>query len=226
MTDNVSISLFPICSPCILDIMRAVERLDESLLKIHEKTSPGQCRLAYTPLSNAASLPPWQILTDSGNDGFGFSVTNLRMSSGSHAFGTIEQQGETSLHVSAVPTSDLVADDVQADLGTSQYFVDIRFQNLGLKLKKDKRVVLDGVTGQLLHGRVCAVMGPSGAGKSTFITALCGKASYGTLSGSVYINGQKGLLTDQKYRTDRQTHRQADHADRQTHKSLNSLEDV
>jgi len=39
-----------------------------------------------------------------------------------------------------------------------------------------------------------------GAGKTTFLTALCGKASYGTLSGSVTINGEPGLLTDAKYK--------------------------
>lgn len=44
-----------------------------------------------------------------------------------------------------------------------KFTVDIRFTKLGLRLNTgDKRSVLSGVTGELRHGRVCAVMGPSG----------------------------------------------------------------
>ncbi len=149
-----------------------------------------------------------------GNDGFGFArsqpshqqFTNSNRGSGSTTLimeKSLRLNESAKLRVSAVPTVDIVASEdglsKGSDLGKSSYFADISFQNLGLQLKSgEKRVVLEGVTGQLLHGRVCAVMGPSGAGKTTFLTALCGKASYGTLSGQVYINGQQGLLTDQK----------------------------
>ena len=85
-------------------------------------------------------------------------------------------------------------------LTRKSYTIDISFDALGLQLKAGGRSVLNGVTGNLRHGRVCAVMGPSGAGKTTFLTALCGKASYGILSGDVRINGTPGLLTDRQYK--------------------------
>lgn len=87
-----------------------------------------------------------------------------------------------------------------AGLAPKSYTLNIRFEELGLRLKKGGHVVLSGVTGQLTHGRVTAVMGPSGAGKTTFLTSLAGKATYGTLTGSVFINGQRALLTDRKYK--------------------------
>jgi ABC-type multidrug transport system fused ATPase/permease subunit len=42
--------------------------------------------------------------------------------------------------------------------------VHITFERLGLRLKSDRtRMVLDGVTGGMRPGRICAIMGPSGA---------------------------------------------------------------
>ena len=76
------------------------------------------------------------------------------------------------------------------------FVVDISFQNLGLRLGGPKgRPLLEGVTGSVLHGRVCAVMGPSGAGKSTLLTTLAGKAHYGHVTGSIFINGAPGSVT-------------------------------
>lgn len=43
-------------------------------------------------------------------------------------------------------------------------------------------------------------MGPSGGGKSSFLTTLAGKASYGVVSGHVFINGQPGWLTDPRFK--------------------------
>lgn len=43
-------------------------------------------------------------------------------------------------------------------------------------------------------------MGPSGGGKSSFLTTLAGKASYGDVTGSVWVNGQPGSLTDPEYK--------------------------
>ena len=58
--------------------------------------------------------------------------------------------------------------------------------------------VLAGVTGNIRHGRVTAVMGPSGAGKTTFLSTLSGKVSTGTILGNVSINGQKDDITNYK----------------------------
>jgi hypothetical protein len=40
--------------------------------------------------------------------------------------------------------------------------LDVAFEGLGLKLKSCGKVVLQGVSGRLEHGRLAAVMGPSG----------------------------------------------------------------
>jgi len=73
---------------------------------------------------------------------------------------------------------------MQAKAGTA----DIEFKELGLELAGGKRV-LQGVTGEFKAGRMCAVMGPSGAGKTTFMNTLCGKATYGKMTGSIRVNG-------------------------------------
>ena len=86
-------------------------------------------------------------------------------------------------------------------------------------------MVMKGVTGAVLHGRVTAVMGPSGAGKvrthtlssctgawmdlalhvapsclpalqSTFLTTLASKATYGNQTGVIRINGAEPLTFD------------------------------
>jgi ABC-type multidrug transport system ATPase subunit len=72
--------------------------------------------------------------------------------------------------------------------------VDIAFKNLGLTLPSGASV-LEGVTGEFKAGKLCAILGPSGAGKTTFMNALCGKASYGTTSGEVIINGVPGDIS-------------------------------
>ena len=68
--------------------------------------------------------------------------------------------------------------------------LDLEFHELGLQLANGKKL-LNGVTGKLPSGRLCAIMGPSGAGKTTFLYTLCGKATYGTMSGDLRINGEQ-----------------------------------
>jgi len=74
---------------------------------------------------------------------------------------------------------------------------DIAFTDLGSELPSGKRV-LQGVTGEFKAGRMCAIMGPSGAGKTTFMNALCGKATYGRTTGSIFVNGQRADISDFK----------------------------
>jgi ABC-type multidrug transport system fused ATPase/permease subunit len=50
--------------------------------------------------------------------------------------------------------------------------VTIGFDKLGLKLKNGK-VVLRGVSGEVSHSRVTAIMGPSGCGKSVLVIFGC-----------------------------------------------------
>jgi ABC-type multidrug transport system ATPase subunit len=49
---------------------------------------------------------------------------------------------------------------------------------------------LAGVSGEISAGKVMAIMGPSGAGKTTFLNTLAGRASYGTTTGKVHVNGK------------------------------------
>eukprot|EP00929_Paragymnodinium_shiwhaense_P005191 TRINITY_DN10682_c0_g2_i4.p1 TRINITY_DN10682_c0_g2~~TRINITY_DN10682_c0_g2_i4.p1 ORF type:complete len:811 (+),score=158.86 TRINITY_DN10682_c0_g2_i4:100-2433(+) len=64
----------------------------------------------------------------------------------------------------------------------------VAFENLGLELPNGKKVI-QGVTGDFQSGRMVAIMGPSGCGKTTFMNVLCGKATYGTQRGDIFING-------------------------------------
>jgi ABC-type multidrug transport system ATPase subunit len=76
------------------------------------------------------------------------------------------------------------------DIQEKRYKIEISFEELGLRLKGgSQKVILSGVTGSVRPFRVTAVMGPSGAGKTTFLSTLCGKASYGVTSGKLMING-------------------------------------
>lgn len=75
--------------------------------------------------------------------------------------------------------------------------VSLAFQDLGLTLKNGSSV-LDGVTGKFEAGQLVAIMGPSGAGKTTFMNVLCGKATYGRMTGHVYINGEEKPIQDLK----------------------------
>mmetsp|Transcript_12317 Transcript_12317/g.26589 ORF Transcript_12317/g.26589 Transcript_12317/m.26589 type:complete len:1041 (+) Transcript_12317:146-3268(+) len=71
--------------------------------------------------------------------------------------------------------------------------VSIAFRELCLTLKSGA-TILKNVTGEFKHSKLYAVMGPSGAGKSTFFNTLTGSAaSYGTITGTVTINGQEGV---------------------------------
>jgi ABC-type multidrug transport system ATPase subunit len=75
--------------------------------------------------------------------------------------------------------------------GMKPFYVDFKFNELGLEIAsgKNKLKILEGVTGEIKHGRLTAVMGPSGSGKTTFITTLAGKMYHGNLTGDILING-------------------------------------
>ncbi|KJE94832.1 multidrug resistance protein [Capsaspora owczarzaki ATCC 30864] len=83
--------------------------------------------------------------------------------------------------------------------------IDIRFDKLGLTIRRKsgiirrkvtEQVILREVSGEFLHGRLTAIMGPSGAGKTSLLNVLCGKAK--RTSGHLYINGQKGEIEQYK----------------------------
>ncbi|KAI1770956.1 ABC-2 type transporter-domain-containing protein [Hypoxylon cercidicola] len=53
-----------------------------------------------------------------------------------------------------------------------------------------KKRILDGVNGWVKPGTLTALMGVTGAGKTTLLDVLANRASFGTLSGEVCIDGQ------------------------------------
>lgn len=69
--------------------------------------------------------------------------------------------------------------------GTAQ----LVWRNLSLTLGNGK-VLIDNVSGVALGGRVLSLMGPSGAGKTTLLNALCGRATYARVRGTVLFNGR------------------------------------
>ncbi|GAQ89785.1 ABC transporter G family [Klebsormidium nitens] len=76
--------------------------------------------------------------------------------------------------------------------------IELDIRRLGLRLKKSGKMILQDVTARLRPGRVTAVMGPSGAGKTSFLTAVAGKETRCTVTGTVLINGREGSI--QSYR--------------------------
>jgi ABC-type multidrug transport system ATPase subunit len=67
---------------------------------------------------------------------------------------------------------------------------ELTFSRLGLRLRSGQEVLRD-VSGHFRSRRLTAVMGPSGSGKTTLLNVLSGRASYGTTTGDVFINGIK-----------------------------------
>lgn len=76
--------------------------------------------------------------------------------------------------------------------------IEVSFNDLTLTLKGKNKHLMRCVTGKLSPGRVSAVMGPSGAGKTTFLSALAGKATGCTMTGSIHINGKAQTMNSYK----------------------------
>lgn len=78
--------------------------------------------------------------------------------------------------------------------------VDITFEDLCLSVEiaKQKAYIVDHVTGRLRARTMTALMGGSGAGKTSLLNALCGRAFYGTVEGSIWINGQVASIEEHK----------------------------
>lgn len=65
--------------------------------------------------------------------------------------------------------------------------------------KRNRKVLLESVSGSALGGRMLSLMGASGAGKTTMLNALSGRAPYATVTGGVLLNGQPLLRGDLNY---------------------------
>ncbi|PIN10268.1 Transporter, ABC superfamily (Breast cancer resistance protein) [Handroanthus impetiginosus] len=76
--------------------------------------------------------------------------------------------------------------------------VEIAFRDLTVTLKQKKKHLLRSVTGQILPGRITALMGPSGAGKTTLLSALAGKTVGCSITGLILINGKVESISSYK----------------------------
>ena len=74
--------------------------------------------------------------------------------------------------------------------GLSKEMAEIGFHGLSLTIDTTGATVLDDLSGIIRPGQLTAIMGPSGSGKTSFMTAIAGRAHYGTLCGSLLLNGE------------------------------------
>lgn len=66
--------------------------------------------------------------------------------------------------------------------------IEISFRDLTVTLRQNKIRLLRSANGEILPGRITALMGPSGAGKTTMLSALAGKTVGCSVTGLVMIN--------------------------------------
>lgn len=66
----------------------------------------------------------------------------------------------------------------------------LQFCNVSYEIKagKEKKLIIDDVSGRLEAGRLGAILGPSGAGKSTLLNILSG-FKHKDVSGSIFVDG-------------------------------------
>ena len=85
-------------------------------------------------------------------------------------------------------------------VGDASRGVDLAFQDLSLTVRVGGREikVVNNVSGRLQAATMTALMGGSGAGKTSLLNALCGRAFYGTTTGTVRINGHVESIEDHK----------------------------
>ena len=59
--------------------------------------------------------------------------------------------------------------------------------------------ILDSMCGRIQRRTMTALMGGSGTGKTSLLNALCGKAYYGKVTGTILINGTEAKIEDHKH---------------------------
>ncbi|KAK7319446.1 hypothetical protein RJT34_04167 [Clitoria ternatea] len=87
--------------------------------------------------------------------------------------------------------------EINASVGGEKEGITVTWENLWVTVPngKEKKPILQGLTGYTRPGRILAIIGPSGCGKSTLLDALAGRLSSNMkLTGKILINGHKQAL--------------------------------
>ncbi|KAJ6699167.1 WHITE-BROWN COMPLEX-like protein 30-RELATED [Salix purpurea] len=114
-----------------------------------------------------------------------------------YAYGQIEKEKAMQQDQKNLTFSGVISMATDTDVKTRPV-IEVAFKDLTLTLKGKKKHLMRCVTGKIMPGRVSAVMGPSGAGKTTFLSALAGKATGCTMTGSILINGKNESIVSYK----------------------------
>ncbi|KAL2239416.1 UNVERIFIED_CONTAM: ABC transporter G family member 28 [Sesamum indicum] len=114
-----------------------------------------------------------------------------------YAYGQIEKEKALQEQNSNLTFSGVISMATDLEF-VSRRPIEVFFQDLTLTLRGKNKHLLRCVTGKLFPGHVSAVMGPSGAGKTTFLSALTGKATGCTITGSILINGNNEPMQSYK----------------------------
>ena len=90
--------------------------------------------------------------------------------------------------------------ELEPDPDAEKAGMDVAFENLSLNVKVGGTSVpvVDSVTGRIAAGQMTALMGGSGAGKTSLLNALCGRAFYGEVTGTIRINGQLSTIEENR----------------------------
>lgn len=74
----------------------------------------------------------------------------------------------------------------------------LQWENLRIRRNKDKKLILDGISGELHQGKSLAILGPSGSGKTTFLNYISKKFNP---SGLTFESGDVRFIYNNKNQT-------------------------
>ncbi|KAK9106367.1 hypothetical protein Syun_022378 [Stephania yunnanensis] len=114
-----------------------------------------------------------------------------------YAYGQLEKEKAMQQQNKNLTFSGVISMATDVEIRTRPV-IEVAFKDLTITLKGKNKHLLRCVTGKLMPGRVSAVMGPSGAGKTTFLSALLGRVTGCTLTGSILINGKNESIHSYK----------------------------